>query len=61
MGIGATVPLEVEAAIDQKELLLAKRDVKLLESGEPPSEPEEDDVDPNDPLKDPGRRLKDVE
>ena len=61
VGIGATVPLEAEATVDQKELLLAKRDVKLLESGEPPSEPEEDDVDPTNPLKDPGRRLKHIE
>jgi hypothetical protein len=60
VGIGATVPLEADATVDQRGLLLAKRDVKLLESGEPPSEPA-DDEDLNDPLKDPGRRLKHVE
>jgi len=34
IGIGATVPL-TEVAVDQRELLLERRNVKLLESGQP--------------------------
>jgi len=36
MGIGVTPPLEAEATIDQKTLLLAKRDTKLLDIGDVP-------------------------
>lgn len=34
MGIGATPPLKAEVTLDQRALILAKRDVKLLQSGE---------------------------
>jgi len=34
IGIGATPPLEAEVRVDQRALILAKRDVKLLESGQ---------------------------
>jgi len=44
VGIGATVPLDAAATVDQRELLLAKRDVKLLESGKPTDVEDDDSV-----------------
>jgi hypothetical protein len=36
VGIGVTPPLEDEVTVDQRALILAKRDVKLLQSGDEP-------------------------
>jgi len=44
VGLGATVPLDDAATVDQRELLLAKRDVKLLESGLPDEEEQNEDT-----------------
>jgi hypothetical protein len=43
VGIGVTPPLlNAEVAVDQRELVLAKRDVKLLVKGQPPKDEEDD-------------------
>lgn len=41
LGIGAALPMDTEASVNQRERLLARRDIKLLESGAPIEE--EDD------------------
>jgi hypothetical protein len=61
LGIGATLPFDTEVTVDQHKLLVEMRDVKLLESSGPSSEPEEGNGEPNDPLREPGRKFRHVE
>jgi hypothetical protein len=44
IGIGVTPPLKGEAAVDQRTLIVGKRDVKLLQSGS--SEQEDSNLSP---------------
>jgi hypothetical protein len=43
IGLGLTLPLKEAGSVDQRQLLIEKRDVKLLGTGQPSDQEEEDD------------------
>jgi hypothetical protein len=58
--LGVTLPLRDAAAVDQRQLLVEKRDVKLLGSG-PPVETDEDPGEPNGGAEPPGKTVTPAE